>query len=248
MSSRVILAVIVLLLAVTQSGQLTAQSADGWRNTFELYLMGPNLDGTVGLGPIDGDIAVDPGDVFDALDGAFLGTWVGEGERWGVLADLAYMDLEQDGVGPGGMVDYELNVKQTIFGVVGTYRLTDTLQFTFGGRYLDVTNRLQLRGPEQERVAKVSESWFDPTIGLRYVAPLGQKWVFNGAADLGGFGVGSDFTWYWAANIGYRITKRTQIYAGYRYLDIDYDDGEGRERFRFDMAQHGLLAGFRFEF
>jgi hypothetical protein len=248
MNSRILFAIMVALVATIQPGAASAQSDDAWRNTFELYLMGPNLDGTVGLGEVDGDVGVDPGDVFDALDGAFLGTWISEGERWGVLADLAYMDLKEDGTGPAGAVDYELNVKQTVLGLVGMYRLTDTLQFTFGGRYLDVTNRLTLRGPEQERAAKASESWFDPTVGLRYVAPLGDKWVFNGAADIGGFGVGSDFTWYWAANIGYRITKRTQIYAGYRYLDIDYEDGEGRERFKFDMAQHGFLVGFRFEF
>ena len=248
MNSRILLVIVMSCAALALPAQAAAQSSDGWRNTFELYLMGPNLDGAVGLGPIDGDIEVDPGDVFDALDGAFLGTWIGEGERWGVLADLAYMDLKEDGAVPGGMVDSEVNVTQTIFGVVGTYRLTDTLQFTFGGRYLDVTNRLTTIGPAQERSAKVSESWFDPTIGLRYVAPLGEKWVFNGAADIGGFGVGSDFTWFWSANIGYRITQRTQIYAGYRYLDIDYESGAGRDRFRFDMAQHGLLAGFRFEF
>jgi hypothetical protein len=222
---------LIPLLAVSMSmvhpsafAQSSTGAAPQWKNTVELYLMGPSLDGSVGLGPIDGDVNVDAGTVFDALDGAFLGTYVGEAERWGVLADLAYMDLKEDGTGPGGAVNYEVNVKQTIFGLVGLYRLTDTLQFTFGGRYVDVT------------------------VGLRYVAPLGEKWVFNGAADIGGFGVGSDFTWYWAANIAYRMTPWAQIYAGYRYVDFDYEDGEGRDRFKFDMAQHGPLVGFRFEF
>jgi hypothetical protein len=246
---------LVPLLAVSMSMVLPsafAQSSTGaapqWKNTVELYLLGPSLDGSVGLGPIDGDVNVDAGTVFDALDGAFLGTYVGEAKRWGVLADLAYMDLKEDGSGPQGLVDYEVNVKQTIFGLVGTYRLTDTLQFTFGGRYIDVTNRLTLAGPNQQGAVKASESWFDPTVGLRYVAPLGEKWVFNGAADIGGFGVGSDFTWYWAANIAYRMTPWAQIYAGYRYVDFDYESGEGRDRFKFDMAQHGPLVGFRFEF
>jgi len=242
--------VLALALALVSASPAWSQGStdSGWQNTIELYLMGPNLDGTVGLGPVDSDVNVDAGAIFDALDGAFLGTYVGEGERWGVLVDLAYMDLEDDGVGPQGVVRYEVNVKQTILGLVGTYRLTDTLQFTFGGRYVDVTNRLTLSGPAQERGAKASEGWFDPTVGLRYVAPLGEKWVFNAAADLGGFGVGSDFTWFWAANIAYRITERSQIYAGYRYVDFDYEDGSGQERFKFDMAQYGPLAGFRFEF
>jgi hypothetical protein len=250
-ASKLDVLVLLLLMAAMQPHHALAQSstaAPPWVNTVELYLMGPSLDGSVGLGPADGDVDVDAGSVFDALDGAFLGTYIGEAERWGVLVDLAYMDLKEDGRGPQGVVDYEVNVKQTIVGLVGLYRLTDTLQFTFGGRYMDVTNRLTLAGPNRELAARASESWFDPTIGLRYVAPLGEKWVFNGAADIGGAGVGSDLTWYWSANIAYRMTPRTQFYAGYRYIDFDYEDGEGRDRFKFDMAQHGPLAGFRFEF
>jgi len=250
MSKSRYLAYLVLALALVTALPAWSQGSteSGWQNTIELYLMGPNLDGTVGLGSVDSDVSVDAGAIFDALDGAFLGTYIGEDERWGVLVDLAYMDLKDDGVGPQGVVRYEVNVKQTILGLVGTYRLTDTLQFMFGGRYVDVTNRLTLSGPAQDRGAKASESWFDPTVGLRYVAPLGEKWVFNAAGDFGGFGVGSDFTWYWAATLAYRITARTQVYAGYRYIDFDYEDGSGRERFKFDMAQYGPLAGFRFEF
>lgn len=243
-----IIALAAITAAPVVSAQATPDAASPWKSTVELYLMGPTLDGTVGIGPIDGDVEVDAGTVFDALDGAFLGTYVGEADRWGVLIDLAYMDLKEDGKGPLGLVDYEVNVKQTILGLVGLYRLTDTLQFTFGGRYVDVTNRLTLTGPNQGRGAKASESWFDPTVGLRYVAPLSEKWVFSGAADIGGWGVGSDLTWYWSANIAYRMTQRSQIYAGYRYIDFDYEDGEGRDRFKFDMAQHGPLVGFRFEF
>jgi len=244
-SLSLFVAVFMLPSAFAQS----SMAADPpWKNTIELYLMGPNLDGSVGIGPVDSDVSVDAGAIFDALDGAFLGSYVGEAERWGVLLDLAYMDLKEDGKGPQGLVDYELNVKQTILGLVGLYRLTDTLQFTFGGRYVDVTNRVTLAGPNRELSARASESWFDPTIGLRYVAPLGEKWVFNAAADIGGAGVGSDLTWFWAANIAYRMTARTQFYAGYRYIDFDYEDGEGRDRFKFDMAQYGPLAGFRFEF
>jgi len=242
----------LVLAAVMVAPAVFAQTDEGadspWKNTVEIYLMGPTLDGSVGLGPVDGDVDVDAGTVFDALDGAFLGTYIGEADRWGVLVDLAYMDLKEDGSGPQGVLNYEVNVKQTILGLVGLYRLTDTLQFTFGGRYVDVTNRLTLRGPSQERGARASESWFDPTVGLRYVAPLAEKWVFSGGADIGGAGVGSDLTWYWSANIAYRMTPRSQIYAGYRYIYFDYEDGEGRDRFKFDMAQHGPLVGFRFEF
>ena len=72
--------------------------------------------------------------------------------------------------------------------------------------------------------------------------------VFNAAGDIGGLGVGSDLTWFLSANMAYRMTERSQVYAGYRYIDFDYEDGEGNDRFKFDLAQHGFLVGFRFEF
>ena len=69
-----------------------AQTAgeDDWSAIFVLYLLGPTLDGTVGIGPVGGDVDMSAGDVFSALDRAFLGIYAGEGERWGVVADLVY--------------------------------------------------------------------------------------------------------------------------------------------------------------
>lgn len=247
-SLKALVSLLVPVVAVgfsTAFAQSPSVGTPQWKNTVELYLMAPSLDGSVGLGPADTDVNLDPGAIFDALDGAFLGSYIGEGERWGVLADLAYMDLKADGSGQYGVLNYEVNVKQTLFGLVGLYRLTNTLQLTFGGRFVDLTNRLSLAGPQNEFRAEVSESWFDPTIGLRYVAPWGEKWVFNGSADIGGFGVGSDLTWFLGANIAYRMTERTQFYAGFRYVDFDYEDGAGADRFKFDVAQYGPLAGFR---
>ena len=243
-----LLAIATTVGAPTAFAQSPSAATPQWKNTVELYLMGPSLDGSVGLGSVDSDGSRDAGAIFDALDGALLGSYIGEADRWGILADLAYMDLKVDGTGPLGALNYELNVQQTIFGLVGMFRLTETLQLTFGGRYVDLTNRLSLAGPQHEFRAEVSESWFDPTVGLRYVAPLGEKWVFNGSADIGGFGVGSDLTWFLGANIAYRMTARTQFYAGFRYVDFDYEDGSGPDRFKFDVAQYGPLAGFRFEF
>jgi len=243
-----LLSLVTTVGSPTAFAQSPAAATPQWKNTVELYLMAPNLDGSVGLGATDTDVNLDAGAIFDVLDGAFLGSYIGEAGRWGMLADLAYMDLKQDGTGSLGVLNYELNVKQTLFGFVGLYRLTDTLQLTFGGRYVDLTNRLSLAGPQNEFKGEVSESWFDPTIGFRYVGAMGEKWVFNGSADIGGFGVGSDLTWFLGANVAYRLTGRTQFYAGFRYVDFDYEDGAGSDRFKFDVAQYGPLAGFRFKF
>ena len=60
-----------------------AQGDSGWSNQGLIYLLGPALDGTSGVGPFDTDVDLSAGDVFDNLDSAFLGMYRGEGERWG---------------------------------------------------------------------------------------------------------------------------------------------------------------------
>jgi hypothetical protein len=71
-----------------------AQSESSWSNQGLIYLLGPTLDGTSGIGPIDTDVDMSASDVFETLDGAFLGMYRGEGERWGVMIDVVYMDLK----------------------------------------------------------------------------------------------------------------------------------------------------------
>ncbi|MCH1445368.1 MAG: hypothetical protein L7V32_03690, partial [Luminiphilus sp.] len=64
------------------------QSESSWSNQGLIYLLGPTLDGTSGIGPMDTDVDMSAGDVFETIDGAFLGMYRGEGERWGVLIDV----------------------------------------------------------------------------------------------------------------------------------------------------------------
>ena len=79
-----------------------AQSESSWSNQGLIYLLGPTLDGTSGIGPIDTSVDMSASDVFETLDGAFLGMYRGEGERWGVMIDVVYMDLKAEGAGDGG--------------------------------------------------------------------------------------------------------------------------------------------------
>jgi hypothetical protein len=66
--------------------------------------------------------------------------------------------------------------------------------------------------------------------------------------DIGGFGVGSDFSWQIQANAGYRFSKLFQATIGYRVIGINYDKGEGMDRFVYDVDTYGpvIHTGFNF--
>jgi hypothetical protein len=58
---------------------------------------------------------------------------------------------------------------------------------------LDAT--LDAAGGRAKRQFDGDETWVDPLVGLQIVAQLSDRWAFRAEGDIGGFGVGSGFTW-----------------------------------------------------
>ena len=69
--------------------------------------------------------------------------------------------------------------------------------------------------------------------------------------DIRGFGVNYDFAWDSFGLIGYHSTcseKNARVLAGYRALSQDYTDGNGRDKFQWDVTLQGLLLGLMIGF
>jgi len=92
-----------------------------------------------------------------------------------------------------------------------------------------------------------SVDWLDPVLGarLRYTVVPGHELLLRG--DIGGFGVGSDFSWQAIGAYGFELgTYQGIVFSGvigYRALYVDYAQGGGRRRYEFDMLQHGPVFG-----
>lgn len=245
-----------ITLALLLAGALpVAAQADGattddtaWRQSAIIYLLAPTISGTTGIGPVDSDVEIDPKSVFESLDGAFLGIYAAEKGRWGVLADVIYMDLRADLEGDLGVLSGRLTNKQFNLALAATYRLSEQWQLLAGGMYTDLSLKLDVQRPNQSVRRRTSESWIDPVVGARFTTPTGEKWEFGAMALVGGFGVGSDLLWSLNASFSYAFSDRMRLMLGYRYIDFDYEDGAGRDRFRFDVAEHGPALGVRFDF
>jgi hypothetical protein len=66
--------------------------------------------------------------------------------------------------------------------------------------------------------------------------------------DIGGFGVGSRFTWNMAAILAYQVSQYISVGAGYRMLDINFSEGKGSDTFKFDVQMRGPMLGFALHF
>jgi hypothetical protein len=97
-----------------------------------------------------------------------------------------------------------------------------------------------------------SVNWVDPMVGgrLRYEVAPGHQFTLRG--DLGGFGVGSRFSWQAIAAYGYDFAFHKGVtysgVIGYRALYVDYTKGSGSSRYAFDVLQHGPVVGLSLRF
>jgi hypothetical protein len=92
-----------------------------------------------------------------------------------------------------------------------------------------------------------SVDWVDPLVGarVRFMIAPGQDIFLRG--DVGGFGVGSKFSWQGIGGYSFDFAEKNGItysgLIGFRALYVDYVQGAGRRRYGFDMLQYGPVLG-----
>ena len=70
-----------------------------------------------------------------------------------------------------------------------------------------------------------TKDWVDPFVGVRGYYYLTDRLYGVAKADIGGFGVSSDLAWQAYGALGYKLSKRTTLELGYKYMAVDYTSG-----------------------
>jgi len=249
---------IVVLLGLLTPSIALAQSPDtgntGWR--FDLapfYLWAAGLEGDVSLGTGSGistapiDVAFD--DVFSNLESIFiLHLEAAKDNRWGFFLDYNYLDISGDHSLPLN-VTMSVDFKASLFELAGFYRFSTAPQHDFdvflGVRYSDLEPSISFSGP-LGLGAEGEQDWLDPFVGLRWRWSFTDQLQLSVRGDVGGFGVGSDFSWKAAALLYWQPFKHVGFMGGYQGLYQDYEDGSGRDYFKYDVTMHGPILGINF--
>jgi len=240
----------VMFACFSVSAQAGEQANEGnWDfNLAPLYLWMVDMEGDIGIGPVDAGVDVPFSDIFDNLESVFTVHFEAtHRSNWGLFFDYSYLDVSASGPGPQGLTT--IDMASTIVEVGGLFRTANgphIFDMLGGVRYTKLEPDLTITPPAPAPGQKfgLSEDWYDPFAGVRYIYDFGNKWMLSARGDIGGFGVGCDFTWNVAALVHFQPWKNVAIVGGYRALDQDYEDGSGLNRFAYDMRLAGPIVGF----
>lgn len=246
---RILTRGIMLAVLMNLSTFSAAQEADTWHNEITIYGWLAGIDGDIRFpGATSPDITVQASDIIEDLNMVFMGNYVGNYNKWSLIADIIYMDIGEGVRTPllGNPTGIDLNISSTVFtGAVG-YDLfsspASVLVLVGGVRYmsLDVDAELECFDTQVTEISG-SESLLDGIIGLKGAFMFGDKWYFPYAADIGTGA--SDLTYQLYGAIGYRFSWG-DIRVGYRFLGYDLGDDKVME----DLHLSGPVAGVGFRF
>jgi hypothetical protein len=229
------------------SGVITSTES-GWNVRVASYGWFTAMNGDIAVMGNSAPVDVKFADIVDKIDFSFMGVIeVGRG-KWSFATDLFYAKLSAGNAVRNTQFDVGMEQFMGNFVVVrnlvddGTSRLD-----VFGGARVNyMSSDLEIDRPVPFPDISVAESktWVDPIIGVRAQRNLSEKLFLRGVADMGGFGIASDFTWQAYVALGYRVTEKTSLSIGYRGIGTDYTDGG----FTYDVTSHGLLLGLEHSF
>ena len=252
-----------------------------WRLSFTPYGWLTWLDGEQTVRGRSVDVKVDPIQVLDHLERVpFFGYGEARNGPIALYSDVFYANLGLTGEGvrsrslasgitgtlsAAGGLDFE----EAVVEVGGAYEVMKldrhtAIDILAGARYWhqDMSINLALAGTLDTGDLSISGNraiarsgsvdWVDPLVGgrIRYNLAPGQDFILRG--DVGGFGVGSQFSWNALAAYSFVFAKRDGVtysgLLGYRALSADYEQGSGRTKYVYDVVMHGPVTGLTIGF
>jgi len=109
--------------------------------------------------------------------------------------------------------------------------------------YVDIQKKTFTVIPEFQRTNK----WIDPLLGFTVQFMINRFTIFF-ENDFGGFGLGSEFTYWLQASGEYKVVDFLAIKLGWTYQNIKYQEERGEDSFSYKMELQGPVAGIIFYF
>ncbi len=229
----------------------------------ELPLRIPGFKGSFSYGDISVEGEGNRGNLFSELfdsrlgvDFFFVGKITYNFDKWNIQTDVF-----------GGQIRHAIEFKYNdipidveIFTVMprlfAEYKLYDTfirnnknltLQFCLYGGIKYYHLNLNADFETDNLDFEVMKHWIDPIVGFTIPFTV-SKWKFIFQNEYGGFGIGSELSWFLQLQARYDISKHLSINGGWIIQDIKYSQDKLQEKFIYDVQLSGPMAGIAIRF
>ncbi len=221
----------------------------GWHVGITPYIWFAGIHGTVGA--LDHDVSVHAsfGDIFNYLNIGLMAAVEPRYNRIVMPVDFMWMKLSDKKGLPfdEGATSVKATITETIFTPKIGYRLVDSkkvkVDALFGVRYWHLSTSLTLQPTQIANGFSQSASWVDGLGGGRMELALTPKLSALIGGDAGGGSARLDYQVGGA--LGYKLSRRWVLLAGYRYLAVDYR-AQSNLGFVSDVVMPGLVLGATF--
>jgi opacity protein-like surface antigen len=227
-----------------------ASTKDGWHFAITPYIWFAGIHGTSGALGHNASVHATFGDIFNYLNIGAMGVFEARYKRVIMPVDFMWMKLSDNKALPVNEVAKSIKAKMTetlLTPKIG-YRIVDgkriKVDALFGFRYWHLSTDLTLQPVQIRSGFSQSASWADAVAGGRIEATLSPKAFALVAGDAGGADARSDYQV--GGFLGYQISRKVVLLAGYRYLHVNYRPN-GNAQFVYDVNMPGLLLGATFK-
>ena len=252
MNFALVIAILMTFMFVHPSlGQDQGGSnGEGWDFTIAPYLFVPFLSGEIGVKDYSASFNKGPGELIKTLDFAVMLYFEASNPKWSLIMDALYLKSGKDiTLKEETQREGNVGMNLTSIGFSGMRRLATWFEMGIGGRVNFYNMEMKVEAglilPEVDE--KSDDTWFDPLIVYRFTAPLNnEKWKLGLHGDLGGFGVGSKFTYMVYPYAGYQFSHWFELSLGFRTAGFNFENNSTGMENKLDVLFYGPQIGFLF--
>jgi hypothetical protein len=239
------------------SGQTSTSGNDdgGWHFGLSPYLWFAGAHGTVGALGRAASMHASPGDLLSHVDIGLMGAAELRRKHFVLTGDMLWIRLSDSRALPAlsalglGAVSADVRVGQFVWTSKGGYRVIDRKKFkadaTVGVRYWHLGQELNFSPSTLGINFNGSQNWADILVGGRVQLPVGKKAVIDLVGDVGGWNASAKLDYQFATLLGYKVSPKWTLGAGYRYLFVDY---RPTNLSVFNVVTSGALLGLTYNF
>lgn len=229
-----------------------------------LYVWGTALAGDIDTPEGKSSFDIPFHDVWDNLNFAVMGRMRSQFDKFAIVADLFYADLESDRehqtirLGPRGRIEVPVSAKVEATQWIGElsmgyeiFALDDVVlkpkgELYAGGRFWDISPKLDYRVANTSGDIDTSKGWVDPIVGARFALALSKTVEMGIQGDVGGFGWANSAQLDYAqmTTLSWRFADHWRMHLGYKFQGFVRDDGDSKLRFQLRGPVVAVSAPF----